>query len=60
MVEKVYQGGSYQLVDCKGDRPMLPINGMGGFLRKTMCDDVVMKICNKMTNFSAYMLFSSL
>ncbi|PKU82262.1 hypothetical protein MA16_Dca017484 [Dendrobium catenatum] len=32
VVEKVYQGGSYQLVDCKGDRPMLPINGR--FLKK--------------------------
>ena len=27
MIQIVYQGGSYQLIDCKEECPMLPING---------------------------------
>ncbi|PKU61773.1 hypothetical protein MA16_Dca029192 [Dendrobium catenatum] len=27
VIEKVYQGGAYQLIDLNGQRPMPPING---------------------------------
>ena len=27
IIEKVYQGGAYQLIDSNGERPMPPING---------------------------------
>ncbi|WP_204205928.1 hypothetical protein, partial [Mammaliicoccus sciuri] len=27
VIEKTYQGGSYQLINCRGERPMLPVNG---------------------------------
>ncbi|XP_020084900.1 uncharacterized protein LOC109707778 [Ananas comosus] len=32
VVEKAYEGGAYQLIDAKGERPMPPINGR--FLKK--------------------------
>jgi hypothetical protein len=27
VIEKVYEGGAYQLIDHEGERPMPPING---------------------------------
>ena len=32
VVERAYQGGAYQVVNEKGERPMLPINGV--YLKK--------------------------
>ena len=32
MIERVYEGGAYQLIDMNGERPMPPINGR--FLKK--------------------------
>jgi hypothetical protein len=33
IIEKVYEGGAYQLIDHEGERPMPPINGR--YLKKT-------------------------
>ena len=35
VIEQVYDGGAYQLVDPQGSRPMPPINGR--FLKKYFC-----------------------
>ncbi|KAI0519706.1 hypothetical protein KFK09_007165 [Dendrobium nobile] len=37
VVETVYEGGSYQLVDCKGNHPMLPIHEEGDSLAAVAC-----------------------